>query len=126
MNGAFPIFSNQQYTLTSRRHRPVPARARHPPGALWLSANDGRPMNNQGVEHALCEMTRSAVGANVCPHLFRMAGASTSAIYAGDMPHLGSALLSHIDPSATEDYNRASSVNASKVYAEIIRDSYQE
>ena len=84
-------------------------------------------MNYDGVEHAISETTRSAVGVNVCPHLFRMAGASTAAIYAGDMPHLGSGILSHSDPRVTDEhYNFASSVNAGKVYAEIIRAEYLE
>jgi len=50
-----------------------------------------------------------------------MAGASPSAIYAGDASHLASALLSHKDPRVTEGhYNRAGSVNASETYAKII------
>ena len=35
-------------------------------------------------------------------------------------PHLASALLNHRDPRVTEEhYNRASSISASKIYAEI-------
>jgi integrase len=110
-----------------RRYRPVLARQQHPPAALWLSSNNGSPLNYDGVEHAISETTQSAVGVNVCPHLFRMAGASTAAIYAGDMPHLGSGILSHGGRRVTDEhYNRASSVNAGKVYAEIIRAEYLE
>jgi len=56
----------------------------------------------------------------VSPHLFRTAAASTAAMYAGNTPHLASALLNHTDPRVTEQhYNRASSMSASKIYARI-------
>ena len=103
------------------RHRPVLARTELPPTALWLSANDGAPMSYCGVEHAISETTRSAIGVNVCPHLFRTAAASTAASYGACTPHLASAVLSHRNPRVTEEhYNRATSVHASKLYAEII------
>jgi integrase len=60
-------------------------------------------------------------GVDVSPHLFRTAAASTAATYGGNTPHLASAVLHHTDPRVTEKhYNRASSLSASKVYAEII------
>jgi integrase len=66
------------------------------------------------------KITRETLGVAVSPHLFRTAAASTAAAYGGKTPHLASALLNHTDPRVTEEhYNRASSVSATKVYAEI-------
>ena len=56
------------------------------------------------------------------PHLFRTAAASTAAVYAGNTPHLGSALLHHTDPAVTEKhYNRANTLSAAQAYAALIR-----
>ena len=54
------------------------------------------------------EVLASTAGMNVYSNI----GANT--------PHLASALLNHRDPRVTEEhYNRASSISASKIYAEI-------
>jgi len=75
----------------------------------------------------ISRITLEALGVDVSPHLFRTAAASTAAAYGGKTPHLASALLNHTDPRVTEEhYNRASSVSASKVYAEIINNHLQE
>ena len=74
---------------------------------------------NMGI--LISKITLETVGVDVSPHLFRTAAASTAAAYGGNTPHLASALLGHTDPRVTEEhYNRASSVSASKVYADII------
>jgi integrase len=74
---------------------------------------------NMGI--LISKITLETVGVDVSPHLFRTAAASTAAAYGGNTPHLASALLSHTDPRVTEEhYNRASSVSASKIYADII------
>jgi integrase len=63
---------------------------------------------------------------DVSPHLFRTAGASTAAVYGGNYPHLASALLSHRDPSVTEEhYNRAMSISAGEEYG-IIAQLYRQ
>ena len=65
--------------------------------------------------------TRSTVGVAVSPHLFRTSAASSAAAYAGDNPHLASAVLHHTDPSVTtEHYNRASSMSAAGSFRHII------
>jgi integrase len=67
------------------------------------------------------KLTLETLGIDVSPHLFRTAAASTAAAYGGSTPHLASAILNHTDPRITEEhYNRASSVSATKIYAEII------
>ena len=70
----------------------------------------------------ISRITFETLGVDVSPHLFRTAAASTAAAYGGKTPHLASAVLHHTDPRVTEQhYNRASSVSASKIYAEIFK-----
>jgi integrase len=103
-----------------------PALARNEASALWLSSNDGRAMTYLAVEDVISRTTSATVGVNVSPHLFRTAGASTAAVYAGNHPHLASALLHHTDPRVTEEhYNRATSMSAAQSYAALIK-KYRE
>ena len=89
--------------------------------ALWISSNTGRPVTESAFSSLISKITLQTIGLDVSPHLFRTAAASTAAIYGGNTPHLASALLNHTDPRVTEEhYNRASSLNASKIYADII------
>ena len=105
-------------------HRPT--LARNDASALWLSSNDGRAMTYLAVEDVISRTTLAMVGVNVSPHLFRTAGASTAAVYAGNHPHLASALLHHTDPRVTEEhYNRATSTSAALSYAALIKE-YRE
>ena len=79
-------------------------------------------MTYSGVERIISMTTKATVGIDVSPHLFRTAGASSCAVWAGDQPHLGSALLHHTDPDTTnEHYNRACSLSAAKNLAAVIR-----
>ena len=88
--------------------------------ALWISSTTGRPMTTKNLGTLISKITLATVGVDVSPHLFRTAAASTAATYGGSTPHLASAILNHTDPRVTEKhYNRASSVNASKIYARI-------
>jgi len=90
--------------------------------ALWLSAKDGTPITANYVTDLINAATLSTVGVAVSPHLFRTAVASTAAIYGGENPHLGSALLHHADPNLiNEHYNRASSLTAAKNFQQIVR-----
>jgi site-specific recombinase XerD len=103
-------------------HRTVLARADDTQTALWLSSNDGRPMTYSAVESAISHTTLATLGIDISPHLFRTAGASSCAVYAGDHPHLASALLNHTDPAVTQEhYNRASSLSAAESLAALIR-----
>ena len=103
-------------------HRPVLARTQDPPPSLWLSSNDGKPLSYSAVEKIFSRTTKALVGIDINPHLFRTAGVSTAAMYAGDRPHLGSALLHHTDPSVAEEhYNRAAGLSAAKSYGDLIR-----
>jgi integrase len=89
--------------------------------ALWISSNTGGPMTKNNLSSLISRITFETIGVDVSPHLFRTAAASTAAAYGGSTPHLASALLNHTDPRVTEEhYNRATSISASKIYAEIV------
>ena len=73
------------------------------------------------ISTLISKVTEETIGVSVCPHLFRTAGSSTAAIYGGDMPYLGSALLDHRDPRVNEEhYKRASSMSAAQTYALLV------
>ena len=92
------------------QYRPVLARTKNPPSALWLSSRSGAPMSARSVSYVISATTLATVGVNVSPHLFRTSVASTAATHHGDNPHLASALLHHTHPSVTTaHYNRATS-----------------
>jgi hypothetical protein len=69
---------------------------------LTLSSNNGTAMSYSGVERVVTETTRSLIGVDNSPHMFRTSAASTAAIYAPENPDLGSAVLNHIDPTLSE------------------------
>jgi len=92
---------------------------------LWISSRTRRPMTIRKVGSLITQLTRETLGIPISPHLFRTAAVTALAEAKGDMPHLASALLGHTHPRVTEErYNRASSINAATVYAEIIRNNY--
>jgi integrase len=107
-------------------YRSVLARAGNDSRALWLSSNDGVAMSYCGVERVVTQTTRSAIGVDISPHMFRTSAASTAAIYSAENPNLGSALLNHSNPTVTQEhYNRASGISASQALAAVI-DGYRE
>jgi site-specific recombinase XerD len=96
-------------------YRRLLVRPNSPPSALWLSSRHGARLTEKYIERLVGVTTLSTVGVKVSPHLFRTAAASGAAIYAGDKPHLGSAVLHHSDPRVTEEhYNRATSLSRGK------------
>jgi integrase len=95
-------------------YRPILARGNDVGAALWLAIN-GKPMSYASMGELITEITRTTLGINVNPHLFRSAGVTTLATRAGDKPHAGGALLHHRPGPGTQDnYNRASCVTAGK------------
>src|SRR5262245_17755022 len=91
-----------------------------PTNAIWISSTTGRPLTTKNLGTLISKITLETIGVDVSPHLFRTAAASTAAAYGGNTPHLASAVLNHTDPRVTEEhYNRASSMNASRIYARI-------
>lgn len=104
------------------KHRPVLARSSGAHSALWLSAISGAPITDKRVANVIRVTTLLTVGVQISPHLFRMSGASTAAVYGGENPHLGSALLHHTRPSLTiRHYNRATSLSAAERFQKIVR-----
>ena len=78
-------------------------------------------MTTKNLGTLVSKVTLETLGVDVSRHLFRTAAASTAAAYGGNIPHLASAVLNHTDPRVTEEhYNRATSIGASRTYAEII------
>src|SRR5258708_23392962 len=84
-------------------HRPALCRGDEH-SALWVSSTTGRQMTTKNLGTLISKLTRETIGADVSPHLFRTAGASTDAIHGGSHPHLASALLHHRDPRATDEH----------------------
>jgi site-specific recombinase XerD len=98
--------------------------SRIPTSALWISST-GQPMTAQKVGSLITQITQQTIGVGISPHLFRTADATTAADARGDMPHLASALLGHSDTKITEEhYNRASSLESARRYANIIEHRY--
>ena len=90
--------------------------------ALWLSSHNRTAMTYDGIAWAITETTRSAVGIDVSPHMFRTSAASSAALHGGDDLHLGSALLHHRDKRVAEKhYNFASNLSAAQRLRDLIR-----
>jgi integrase len=116
-----PAFLNRYIDAYLNESRPVLLGSSPPMNALWISSTTVRPMTTKNLGILVSKITVGTLGVDVSPHLFRTAAASTAAAYGGNTPHLASVVLGHIDPRVTEEhYNRASSVSASKIYAEIL------
>src|SRR5262249_23631182 len=104
-----------------RVYRPILAGGTPNRKALWLGIS-GAAMAQCSVGEVITETTRSTLGVAINLHLFRTAGVTTTAVHAGDKPHLGSALLHHRHPTVTqENYNRASSISAGRAYRDVIQ-----
>ena len=104
------------------RYRPVLKRPHSPPSALWLSSRHAARLADKYVATLIGATTLSTVGVKVTPHLFRTSAASAAAVYGGENPYLGSAVLHHADPRVTmEDYNRASCFSAAEELRQIVR-----
>ena len=115
-----PALLNRYIEVYLNQSRPVLLGSRRPTNALWISSTTGGRLTTKNLGTLISKITLETIGVTVSPHLFRTAAASTAACYGGNTPHLASAILNHSDPRVTEEhYNRASSVNASKIYARI-------
>jgi site-specific recombinase XerD len=100
--------------------RPVLLESKPQTNSLWISSTTGGPLTAKNLGTLVSKLTLETLGVNVSPHLFRTAAATTAAAYGGSTPHLASALLNHTDPRVTEaHYNRATSISAARIYADI-------
>jgi integrase len=122
-----PELLNRCIDVYLNEYRPVLVGSQPTTNALWISSRTGGPLTKKNLGILVSKVTFEALGVDVSPHLFRTAAASTAAAYGGNTPHLGSAVLGHTDPRVTEEhYNRASSMSASRIYAEITSSFFQE
>jgi site-specific recombinase XerD len=104
------------------QYRPMLVWPDSPSSALWLSSRHGGRMTEKYVATLIGATTLSTIGVKVSPHLFRTSAASAAALYAGENPHLGSAVLHNADPRVTlEHYNRATSLSAAESLRQIVR-----
>jgi hypothetical protein len=79
-------------------------------------------MTDKHVTNLIGATTLSTVGVRVTPHLFRSSAASGAAVYGGESPDLGAAVLHHTDPRVTlENYNCATSLSAAESFRQIVR-----
>ena len=122
-----PAWLNRYIEVYLNQSRPVLLGSRPPTNALWISSTTGGRMTTKSLGTLISKITHETIGVDVSPHLFRTAAASTAAAYGGNTPHLASAVLNHTDPRVTEEhYNRATSMGASRIYAEIISNLRQD
>ena len=120
-NGQCLTISRMRRTFISPK-RPVLIGSRRRQNSLWISSRTGRRYTTKNLGTQISKITLETIGVDVSPHLFRTAAATTSACYGTDMPHLASAVLGHTDPRVTEKhYIRATTLNAAKDYAAILR-----
>jgi integrase len=104
------------------QHHPVLARSDQPNPRLWLSAKNGTPLPAVEITCVIQRTTLATVGMPLGPHMFRTSAASAAAVYGGDNPYLGSAVLHNADPRVTlEHYNRATSLTAAESFRQLIR-----
>lgn len=117
-----PDYLNRAVELYLTTSRPALIGSRPATNSLWISSRTGRRYTTKNLGTRISDITLEAIGVDVSPHLFRTAAATTSACYGSDMPYLASAVLGQTDPRVTEEhYIRATTVNAAKEYAAILR-----
>ena len=117
-----PDYLDRAIDLYLKQSRPILIGKRAPTDALWISARTGKRLTTKNLGTLISKITLQTLGVDVSPHLFRTAAATTTAVYAGDQPHLASALLGHSDERVTDDhYKRASTVQAALQYAVIVQ-----
>jgi site-specific recombinase XerD len=117
-----PDYLNRAIDLYINQSRPILIGNRTPTAALWISSRTGRRFTSKNLGTLISKITLETIGVDVSPHLFRAAAATTAAVYAGDKPHLASAVLGHSDERIADNhYKRASSVQAALQYATIVQ-----
>ena len=122
-----PAWLNRYIDVYLNQSRPILLGSSPPTNALWISSATGGRRTIKNLGTLISKITLETIGVDVSPHLFRTAAASTAAAYGGNTPHLASAVLNHTDPRVTEEhYNRATSIGASRIYAEIISNLRQD
>lgn len=116
-----PEYMTEIIDRYAERYRPMLLRKNTEETAFWISSTRGMQFTIKNMATLISKITEQTVGVDVSPHLFRMAAATTAAVYGASMPHLASGVLGHRDERITEEhYNRARSLHASAILSEII------
>jgi len=103
------------------KYRPILLKRNIEESAFWISSTRGVQFTIKNMATLISKTTEQTLGVDVSPHLFRMAAATTAAIYGTSAPYLASGILGHRDERITEEhYNRARSLHASAILSEII------
>jgi integrase len=117
-----PACLHKAVKLYLAESRPALIGSRPATNSLWIASRTGRRYTTKNLGTRISKITLETIGIDVSPHLFRTAAATTAACHGTDMPYLASALLGHTDPRVTEEhYIRATTLNAAKDYAAILR-----
>jgi integrase len=118
-----PNSLNHAIRLYLTEARPILMRSSVDDNSLWISSRTGQRFTYKNLGTLISKITFQTLGINVSPHLFRTAAASTAAIKLPQFPHLSSALLGHSDPRvADEHYKLVTSLNAGKIYANLVQE----
>src|SRR5262249_39693134 len=116
-----PEFMTEIIDRYVEKYRPILLRKNTQESAFWISSTTGTQLTIKNMGTLISKITKQALGVDVSPHLFRMAAATTAAVYGTSTPHLASGVLAHRDARITEEhYNRAQSLRASTILSEII------
>jgi integrase len=116
-----PEFMTEIIDRYVEKYRSILLRNNTEESAFWISSTRGAQLTIKNMGTLISKITEQTVGVDVSPHLFRMAAATTAAVYGTSMPHLASGVLGHRDERITEEhYNRARSLHASAILSEII------
>ena len=103
------------------KYRPILLRNNTQESAVWISSTTGTQFTIKNMGTLISKITAQTLGVDVSPHLFRTAAATTAAVYGTSTPHLASGVLGHRDERITEEhYNRARSLHAAAILADII------
>jgi integrase len=116
-----PEFMTEIIDRYVEKYRPILLREHTQHSAFWVSSTTGRQFTTKNMGTLISKITEQTLGVDVSPHLFRMAAATTAAIYGSSTPHLATGVLGHRDERITEEYyNRARSLQAGAILADII------
>ena len=106
-------------------HRPILLRGRES-DALWISQR-GNPMSIDSFASGLALLTGRVFGLTLRPHAFRHIAATSIATYAPEHAGIIRDILGHATlRTAERHYNRATAVEASRKFQEVLRDLRSE
>ena len=116
-----PEFMTEIIDRYLEQYRPILLGKNTQDSAFWVSSTRSAQLTIKNMGTLISKITKQTLGVDVSPHLFRMAAATTAAVYGPSTPYLASGVLGHRDQRITEEhYNRARSLHASAILSDII------